>query len=153
LKKLINMRIEGIAMEVRFDDYLISNDKSLLDLNTIKDFLATSYWASKRPSERIERSIEGSICFGVYHDSKQIGFARVVTDGATIYWLGDLFILEEYRGKGIGKKLVETITESEELQHLGGFLGTVDAHELYEQFGFVREPEKCMIRRPRPKKN
>ena len=139
-------------MEVKFGEYTINTDKSLLDLNTIKDFLATSYWANRRPADRIEKSIEGSICFGVYHNSKQIGFARIVTDGATIYWLGDVFILEEYRGKGIGKKLIETITESEELYHLGGILGTADAQGLYEQFDFVREPEKCMVRRPRPQR-
>lgn len=119
-------------MDVRFNDYHISTDKSLLDLKMIKDFLATSYWANKRKPERIEKSIETSLCFGVYHGSKQIGFARVVTDGATMYWLCDVFVLEEYRGQGIGKKLIEIITEYEGLRELQGFLVTADAHQLYE---------------------
>ncbi|MEW5785961.1 MAG: GNAT family N-acetyltransferase [Bacillota bacterium] len=134
-------------MEVRYKDYLISSDKSLLDLDAIKSFLANSYWAKNRPPEVIEQSIERSLCFGVYHDRKQIGFARVVTDWATIYWIGDVFVLEEYRGLGIGKKLIDTITGYEELKFLKGILATADAHQLYEQFGFVREPDKFMVRR------
>jgi hypothetical protein len=80
-------------MEVKFDEYLISNDKALLNKEVIYSFLSRSYWANKRPIETINKTIENSICFGVYLGSRQIGFARVVTDEAIIFWLGDVFIL------------------------------------------------------------
>jgi GNAT superfamily N-acetyltransferase len=135
-------------MEFTFGDYIISNDKSRLNLNTICDFLSRSYWANKRSMERIKKSITTSICFGVYHKDKQIGFARVVTDEATMYWLCDVFIDEDYTGQGIGKKMVEVITTMEDLRNLTGFLGTLDAHDLYEQYGFERDPDRFMKRIP-----
>lgn len=135
-------------MHVQFEEYIISDDKNLLDLDIIKGFLARSYWANRRSETRIERSIENSICYGVYDGKKQIGFARVVTDHATMYWLCDVFVDEEYRGKGIGKKLVESITGSEELKNLMGLLGTKDAHELYRQYAFESDPERMMRRMP-----
>lgn len=135
-------------MEVKFEEFLISTNKSLLNYETIHKLLAATYWANKRPIERIDRSIDTSFCFGTYHGSRQIGFARVITDWATTYLLCDVVIDEEYRGKGIGKKLVETIIQSEELKYLSGFLGTNDAHGMYEQFGFVRDVERFMVRRP-----
>jgi len=101
-----------------------------------------------RPIETINKTIENSVCFGVYHGSRQIGFARVVTDEAVIFWLGDVFIDEEYRGKGIGKKLIETIVNDDKFKGLYGLLGTADAHGLYEQYGYIKEPEKCMVRKP-----
>jgi GNAT superfamily N-acetyltransferase len=133
-------------MEIYFNDYVISDDKKLLDISTIKEFLAKSYWANKRAEERIERSIENSLCYGVYHGNRQIGFARVVTDHATMYWLCDVFVDEEYRGHGIGKKLVESLTASEELKNLMGLLGTRDAHELYKQYGFEEDKDRFMRR-------
>lgn len=135
-------------MEVKFDEFLISTEKALLNKEMIYAFLARSYWANKRPIETINKTIENSICFGVYHGSRQIGFARVVTDEAVVFWLGDVFIDEEYRGKGIGKKLIETIVNYEKIKGLSGVLGTADAHGLYEQYGYVKEPEKLMVRRP-----
>jgi len=135
-------------MEVKFDEYLISTDKALLNKETIYSFLARSYWASKRPIETIDKTIDNSVCFGVYHGSRQIGFARVVTDEAVIFWLGDVYIDEEYRGKGIGKKLIETIVNFDKFRGLSGLLGTADAHGLYEQYGYIKELEKCMIRKP-----
>ncbi len=134
-------------MEVNFSDYLISTDKTRLDLETICRLLSKSYWANTRSIERIIKSIENSLCYGVYHEERQIGFARIVTDGATMYWLCDVIIDEQYRGNGIGKKLIETIVHFEELQSLIGVLGTADAHGLYEQYGFERNPERAMIRR------
>jgi GNAT superfamily N-acetyltransferase len=133
-------------MEVSFSDYLISTDRTRLDQKTIFRFLSQSYWANTRPFEQIVASIDNSICFGVYHGERQIGFARIVTDRATMYWLCDVYIDEEYRGKGIGKNLIKTIVEFEELRGLFGVLGTTDAHGLYEQFGFVRNPDRAMIR-------
>lgn len=136
-------------MEWKYDEYLISTDRSRLQFETIHKFLVASYWANKRSVKTINKSIETSLCFGVYHDDRQIGFARVITDWATTYWLCDVFIDEEYRGRGIGKKLVETILNYENLKGLSGFLGTADAHGLYEQFGFVRDAERLMVRRPK----
>jgi len=135
-------------MNAEINGYLISDDESLLNLETIKQFLARSYWANRRTNERIEKSIQNSLCYGVYQDGKQIGFARVVTDHATMYWLCDVYIDENYRGQGLGKKLVENITKSEKLKDLMGILGTKDAHQLYEQCGFEADKERMMRRMP-----
>lgn len=132
-------------MEINFGDYLISTDPTLLDKEVIFGFLSRSYWAHKRSKDTILRSLDNSICYGVYHDRRQIGFARVVTDWATVYYLCDVFIDESYRGIGIGKKLVETITQ--QFDGVMGLLGTKDAHGLYESFGFVRNTERFMLRR------
>lgn len=131
-------------MEVYFDDYLISDDKKKLDRAVILDYLARSYWAEKRPAERTLKSIEASVCYGVYHEGRQVGYARVVTDGATVFYLCDVFILEQYQGQGIGKKLVETVIQQHGDMH--GILGTKDAHELYAKYGFEREPDRFMRR-------
>jgi GNAT superfamily N-acetyltransferase len=135
-------------MDIKFDDYHISDNKELLDIKTIKGFLARSYWANQRSEECTERSIQNSFCYGVYHDSRQIGYARVITDLATMFYLCDVFIDEEYRGKGIGKKLMESLITSDELKDLMGLLGTRDAHELYKQYDFELDPERLMKRRP-----
>lgn len=135
-------------MHIQFNQYLISDDKSLLDVETIKAFLSRSYWANKRTAERVEKSIQNSLCYGVYNGSEQVGFARVVTDYATMYWLCDVFIDEEHRGRGIGKQLVQSLTTSDELRDLHGILGTKDAYELYEQFGFASDKERMMRRMP-----
>lgn len=135
-------------MKVIYKDYIITTDKTLLDYETIYKLLSTSYWANKRSIEKINKSIETSLCYGVYHDSVQIGFARVITDWATTYWLCDVIIDSEYRGKGLGKKLVEIIIHNEDLKDLSGYLGTADAHGLYEQYGFVKNVDRFMNRRP-----
>lgn len=127
---------------------LISSDPSLLDLDAIVHFLRQSYWANERSDEKIEKSLEGSTCFGAYYDNRQIGFARVVTDGATVYWLCDVFVDEAYRGLGVGKKLIETITTREDYRNVFGILSTRDAHGLYEQYGFVRDHGKTLTREP-----
>jgi GNAT superfamily N-acetyltransferase len=135
-------------MKITFDEFTISDDKSMLDIETVFGFLSRSYWANKRSKDRIEQSINNSICFGVYHGSKQIGFARIVTDDATMYWLADVFIDEEYRSQGIGKKFVETIIKSERLKDLMGVLGTRDAHSLYEKYDYTKDNDRFMIRLP-----
>ena len=135
-------------MREEFKEYIISDDKELLDIQTIKGFLSRSYWANTRTAERIERSIQNSICYGVYHGKKQIGFARIVTDDATMYWLADVFIDEEYRSKGIGKQLIKTIITSDRLKDLMGILATKDVHELYTKYGFIHDNERFMRRRP-----
>lgn len=121
--------------------FLISTDKSLLSMETICDFLINrSYWAGSRTREQIEKSINNSLCFGVYDSGRQVGFARVVSDYSVMYWLCDVFVDEEYRGKGIGKLLVECVVNHPELKELNGILATKDAQGLYEKYGFAAPP-------------
>jgi GNAT superfamily N-acetyltransferase len=134
--------------EISENDLLISDDKARLDRPLIHAFLSgRSYWAKDVPVEIVERSIEYSLCFGMYRVGRQIGFARAVTDQTTFAWLADVFILEEARGSGCGKKLVAAIMAHPALQGLRRFmLGTRDAHTLYEQYGFaaLKYPERFM---------
>ena len=118
--------------------YSISTKKQLLDIEMIHDFLSTkAYWSLKIPRETVIKSIEHSLCFGVYQDSKQVGFARVISDYSTIAYLGDVFILEAHRGKGLAKLLLEAIMNHVELQGLRRWiLLTGDAHDLYKKFGW-----------------
>lgn len=136
------------------DNYFINTDKSKLDVNTIHKFLTNSYWAAGRSREAVEKTIESSFCFGVYYKNNQVGFARVITDYLVIAYLADVFILEPYRGIGLGKKLVETIISYPEFQQIKRWLlATRDAQSLYSQFGFnnLSQPEKYMERsQPKP---
>jgi N-acetylglutamate synthase-like GNAT family acetyltransferase len=117
--------------------FLISTDRSKLDVDVIHRFLARSYWAEGIPRETVVRSIENSLCFGVYDNARQIGFARVISDFATYAYLADVFILETYRERGLGKELMASITAHPDLQGLRRWsLGTRDAQRLYAQFGF-----------------
>jgi N-acetylglutamate synthase-like GNAT family acetyltransferase len=117
--------------------FLISTDRSKLDVDVIHRFLARSYWAEGIPRETVMRSIENSLCFGVYDNPKQIGFARVISDFATYAYVADVFILEPYRERGLGKELMASIMAHPDLQGLRRWsLGTRDAHGLYAQFGF-----------------
>jgi len=136
------------AYEITDGDFLISDDKGLLDHSLIHNFLSQrSYWAKDIPMEVMKRSIEHSLCFGIYKAGRQTGFARVVTDFATFAWLADVFIVEEHRGEGLGKKLVAGVLAHPRLRGLRRFLlGTLDAHKLYAQFGFapLQYPERFM---------
>ncbi len=125
--------------EVVKDDLIISTDKTKLDVTLIHHYLChESYWAKNIPVALVEKSIAGSFCFGIYYQDAQIGFARVITDHATFAYLADVFVLESYRGKGLSKWLMETITGHPELQGLRRWLlATRDAHGLYAQYGFV----------------
>ena len=129
-------------------DFEISTDKARLDIGTIYRFLSEeSYWANKRTLEQTKTAIENSICFGVYLGDKQVGFARVITDKATFAYVGDVFVLQEFRGSGIGKMLMEAMLSHSELQSLRRWvLATKDAHGLYEQFGFseLKFPNRWM---------
>jgi uncharacterized damage-inducible protein DinB/GNAT superfamily N-acetyltransferase len=122
----------------RRGDLLVSTDPALLDLGVIHRFLADrSYWAAGRPLEVVRRSLANSLCFGLYEAGRQVGLARVVTDRATFAWLCDVFVLEPYRDRGLGKWLVECVLGHPALQGLRRFLlGTRDAHGLYRRFGF-----------------
>ena len=124
--------------EKKIDNYIISTDRAKLDVTYIHYFLSKeSYWAKNIPIELVNTSIEGSLCFGVYHQGKQIGFARVITDYATFGYLADVFIDKNYRGKGLSKELMKFIMEQEVIKKLRRFmLATLDAHSLYAQFGF-----------------
>jgi GNAT superfamily N-acetyltransferase len=129
-------------------EFTISTDKTLLQLEVIHKFLSEeSYWAGNRTIEQTKTAIENSICFGVYHENRQIGFARVVSDKATFAYIGDVFILDEYRGKGLSKRLMEAMLDHPELQNLRRWvLATKDAHKLYSQFGFnsLKFPNRWM---------
>ncbi len=117
--------------------FLISTDRSMLDLGVIHGFLAESYWAAGVSRETVARSIENSLCFGVYHGAQQIGFARVISDYATFAYIADVFVVEPYRGRGLAKELMATILAHPDLQGLRRWnLGTRDADALYAQFGF-----------------
>ncbi len=137
------------------NSYYISTDKSTLDIDMIIAFLSKrSYWAKGRAPEKIVKSIENSLCFGVYSDAhKQVGFARVLSDCAVFAWIMDVFILEEFRGHGLGKMLMAEIMRHPDLQGLERWgLGTKDAHGLYEQFGFkvMEYPERKMEKKNLP---
>jgi len=120
--------------------FLISTDKTLLDITCIHHFLdQLSYWGKGISMQTVQTSIKNSLCFGVYHQQKQVGFARVITDHATFAYLCDVFILPAYRKSGLSKWLIQTIRNYPNLQSLRRWtLATADAHGLYEQFGFMR---------------
>jgi GNAT superfamily N-acetyltransferase len=129
------------------DDLIFSDDKSKLDTGLIYKFLTNSYWAKGRTIEEVKKSIEHSICFGVYKDDKQIGFARIVTDYTIFAYLMDVFILEEYRGKGISKLLLNKIFKDDRFKGVKKWmLSTKDAHSLYAGFGFeeIKNADRLM---------
>lgn len=128
-------------------EFTVSDDRARLDLAVIHGCLSRSYWAENVPLEVVERSIAGSLCFGLYRERDQIGFARVITDRATFAYLADVFVLEAWRGRGLAKWLMRCIRAHSGLQGLRRWmLATADAHGLYEQFGFtpLRQPERLM---------
>jgi len=136
------------VMEFQRGEFLISTDRSRLDLGVIHGFLTNCYWAKGIPREVVARSIEHSLCFGVYDGSgAQVGFARVVSDFATVAYLGDVFVLESHRGRGLSKWLMGCVMQHPALQNLRRWiLLTRGAHGLYTQFGFtpVKSPERYM---------
>jgi len=132
-------------MDFTKNGFIISTEKEKLDIDLIHLFLTRTYWAEGISKEIIRRSIEGSLCFGVYENDKQavtagrqVGFARMITDKATFAYLADVFIIEEYRGRGLSKWLMEVIMSYPDLRGLRRMiLATKDAHGLYKQFGFT----------------
>ncbi len=159
-----------IVFEDRQGNHLVSTDRARLDLDVIHGFLTNCYWAKGIPLATVQRSIENSLCFGVYEGSGsavpllakaarseapqlvQVGFARVVSDFATVAYLGDVFVLESHRGRGLSKWLMECVTRHPALQNLRRWiLLTRDAHGLYSQYGFtpLKTPERYMeLHRP-----
>ena len=132
------------------ENFEISTDKERLDVETIHRFLSEeSYWAQNRTLQQTRTAIENSLCFGIYLKGSQIGFARVVSDFATFAYVGDVFVLSEFRGQGLSKRLMESIVAHPNLQGLRRWLlATRDAHGLYEQFEFssLKFPERWMER-------
>ncbi len=125
------------------EQFLISTDPTKLDVESIHAFLSRSFWDSEGiPREIVERSIRGSVCFGVYDGRQQIGFARVVTDGATFAYLCDDYILESHRGKGLGKWLMECILSHPDLQGIHRWVVVTRDARLYQKVGFMplKEP-------------
>lgn len=142
-------------MEWTQDSFKISMDKSLLQVEKIHRYLSKeAYWCLNIPREKVEKAIEGSICFGVYDNSQQIGYARIVTDSATFAWLCDVYIEKEYQNQGLGKFLMNSIMEYVNPMNLRRFgLATRDAHGLYSQYGFSPMPPENIHRMMEIKNN
>jgi GNAT superfamily N-acetyltransferase len=138
--------------EKNIGGYLFSNDKMKLQAEMIHQYLSKeSYWAQDIPQATVIAAIEGSVCFGIYDNGIQFAFARVITDHATFGYLADVFILKEYRGKGLSKELIAFIMEYPPFKTFRRFmLATKDAHKLYERFGFtaLSTPERFMEIKP-----
>ena len=125
----------------------VDSDPARLDMDVIHGFLTATYWSPGISRELVERAVRNSLCFGVYEDNRQVGFARVVTDQATFAYLSDVFILESHRGRGLAKALMSAIVADARLQGLRRWmLATRDAHTLYERYGFtpLAKPQRFM---------
>ncbi len=137
-----------MIIEETKDNYLFSTDKARLNINVIHNYLTNkSYWSKGIPLDTLKRSIDNSECFGIYSGIELIGFARVVTDKATFGYLGDVFVLDDHRGKGLSKQLMTFILKHPELQGFRRWmLLTRDVQELYSKFGFIKfhAPDRCM---------
>lgn len=129
--------------EITFDDFTITTDKSKMDIVAIHDFLSKySGWSDNIPFDRVKTSIDNSLNFGLFHNDKQIGFARIISDFSTIAYLGDIYILDNYRGQGLSKKLLDAVIEHPNLQGLRRWiLLTSTADWLYEKYGFTKLPK------------
>ena len=126
-----------------FGDFFITTDKTKLDIVAIHDFLSKhSGWSDNIPLDRVQASIDNSLNFGLFHNDKQVGFARVISDFSTIAYLGDVYVLDHYRGQGLSKKLMEVVMAHPDLQGLRRWiLLTSTADWLYEKFGFIKLPK------------
>jgi ribosomal protein S18 acetylase RimI-like enzyme len=132
------------------ETYYVKIGKENMHLSAVESLLGQTYWADERSIKTIEKSMENSICYGVFlcENDQQVGFARVITDYATSYYICDVIVDANYRGMGIGKKIIETILSDEEISCLRGILATRDAHELYRRYGF-EEGGTMFMGRPR----
>jgi GNAT superfamily N-acetyltransferase len=129
------------------DAYTVSTDQARLDVDAVYAFLSASYWATDIPREVVERSLRNSLCFGLYYNDSQIGLVRVISDYATVAYVGDVYVLPEHRGRGLSKWMMECVLAHPDLQYLRRWtLVTRDAHGLYEKFGFrpLKRPEGFM---------
>jgi N-acetylglutamate synthase-like GNAT family acetyltransferase len=139
------------TLEYQREGFVVSTDPGRINLDIVHGYLARTYWSKGIPLETVKKGVQHSLCFGVYEEGgEQVGFARVISDYATYAYLADVFILEQYRGQGLSKWLMECLLAHPELQTVRTFfLATRDAHGLYQQFGFrpVEEPARYMVRR------
>ena len=129
------------------ENYRISDIYDEMDVAAVHAFLTRSYWAKSISLNTVDRAMQNSLCFGVFYQDQQVGFARVISDYATFAYLADVYILEPHRGKGLSKELTKTVLEHPKLQGLRRMLlATSDAHGLYAKFGFseVEEPQLLM---------
>jgi GNAT superfamily N-acetyltransferase len=136
-------------MEWKRDSLTVSTDRARLDRAAIHEFLRGSYWAKGIPRELVDRSIDNSLCFGLYDGDRLVGFARVITDSATFAYLSDVFVLESHRGHGLGTWFMECVLSHPDLQNLRRWmLATADAHGLYRRVGFtaLSKPDRIMER-------
>jgi GNAT superfamily N-acetyltransferase len=134
-------------MEWKRDGFTISTDRTRLDRAAIHEFLRGSYWARGIPRDLVDRSIENSLCFGLYEGDRMIGFARVISDLATFGYLSDVFVLKSHRGRGLATWFMESVMTHPDLQGLRRWmLATADAHGLYRKVGFTElsKPERIM---------
>ena len=137
--------------EYQHGEFSIRTDREKLNIDFIQDYLChQSYWAQGRSHEDVEKSIQNSLCFGLFEGERQIGFARVVTDYITFAWLCDVFIAESYQGQGLGKWLIESVVSHPDMEAVKYImLATSDAHELYRKYGGFKAPratDKWMVR-------
>ena len=130
-------------IELTFGEYFITTDRARLDIVAIHDFLSkNSGWSDNIPFDVVKNSIENSLNFGLFHNERQIGFGRVISDFSTIAYLGDIYVLDEYRGQGLSKKLMEAVMNHPNLQGLRRWiLLTSTAEWLYEKYGFTKLPK------------
>lgn len=136
-------------MEWTHGEFVITTDPARVDLEVVHRFLTGAYWCEGIPREVVERSLRGSLPFSMWHGERQVGFARVVSDRATFAWVGDVFVLESYRGRGLSVWLMRVVCGHPELQGLRRWmLATRDAHRLYDKVGFtpLHAPERFMER-------
>ena len=139
--------MQNTSIEWQKDDFTVHTDTSRMDVRTIHRMISNAYWAKGRPLQTVRETLEHSLCFGLFHKDKQIGFARIITDETTFAYLCDVIIESDYRGQGLGKWLMECIMDHPVLRKgLPMLLATLDAHGLYEKFGFkpLPNPEHYM---------
>lgn len=130
-------------------DVTFSDDRTLLDVPRIHQWLASSYWSPDIARDTVERAIAGSHCLGAYQDQSQVGFARMITDHATFAWLGELWVDEPARGRGLGRRMVSWFLDHPDFQGIRRIsLTTLDAQSVYAPLGFhaLRRPERYMER-------
>lgn len=130
-------------IEIKFDDFTITTDKLKMDVVAIHNFLSKySGWSDNISFDRVKTSIDNSLNFGLFHNTKQIGFARIISDFSTIAYLGDIYVLDDYRGQGLSKKLMDVVMGHPNLQGLRRWiLLTSTADWLYEKYGFTKLPK------------
>jgi len=144
--------MNDISREWKRDGYLVREDRALLDVDMIWCFLRGSYWAPNISRAAVQRSIDRSFPYGLYWASQQIGFGRVVSDLTTFAYLADVFVLDDFRGKGLGRWLIEVILEHPDFTEVRRWcLSTRDAQGLYAKFGFtpIEDPSTFMERKGR----